>query len=137
MRKALVDGGIVREILDSGTNPFPPFDAGLNWVICPAGLVGDGYDGTNFVTSPGAFYSWNGSAWVLDIAAQSASTLATSDAAAKSTAQADVVVQYLINHTPAECSAYVAANVTNLASAVSLLQKMAMALSVLAKQSLR
>ena len=59
------------------------------------------------------------------------------DQAAKQATYSDNVIQYLVNHTPAECSAYVAANVTNLASAVSLLQKFAMALSVLAKKEFR
>lgn len=59
------------------------------------------------------------------------------DTAAKQSAQADVVIQYLVNHTPAECAAYVAANVTNLASAVSLLQKFAIALCVISKREFR
>ena len=52
----------------------------------------------------------------------------------KAIAKADNVIQYLVNHTPDECASYVAANVTNLATAVNLLQKMAMALSVLCKK---
>ena len=53
------------------------------------------------------------------------------------TTKADAVIQYLITHTPAECAAYVQTNVTNLATAVSFLSKVAMALSILAKDKLR
>jgi hypothetical protein len=66
--------------------------------------------------------------------ASSALAKQQADDAQKASTKADAVIQYLINHTTAECSAYVAANVTNLATAVSLLQKMAMALSVLCKK---
>lgn len=59
------------------------------------------------------------------------------DQAAKQATKADVVIQYLINHTPAECADYVQANVTNLAQAKDMLAKFAMALSVLAKGNLR
>lgn len=52
-------------------------------------------------------------------------------------AKTDAVIQYLITHTPAECSAYVAANVTNLATAVNMLQKFAIALCVLSKDKFR
>ena len=57
--------------------------------------------------------------------------------AAKEEAKADNVVQYLRDHTPAECEAYVQANVTDLASARDLLKKFAVVLCVLAKQTLR
>lgn len=59
------------------------------------------------------------------------------DAAAKQSSKSEAVIQYLVTHTPAECDAYVHANVTNLATAVNLLGKMAMALSVLARAQLR
>lgn len=61
----------------------------------------------------------------------------TADAAAAAVAKADGVVQYLCSHTPAECEAYVQANVTDLASARQMLKKFAVALCVLAKQNLR
>lgn len=57
--------------------------------------------------------------------------------AAKAYAGADAVVQYLRDHTPAECEAYVMANVTDLPSARALLAKFAVALCVLTKQNLR
>lgn len=57
--------------------------------------------------------------------------------AAKAEAQADNIVQYLRDHTPAECAQYVENNVTNLASAKAFLKKVAVVLSVLAKESLR
>jgi hypothetical protein len=59
------------------------------------------------------------------------------DAAAKQASKADAVIQYLVTHTPAECDAYVHTNVTNLATAVALLGKMAMVLSVLARAELQ
>ena len=62
---------------------------------------------------------------------------AEADAQAKAEAKADNVIQYLRDHTPAECEAYVQAQVTDLASAKQLMKKFAVALCVLAKQSLR
>jgi hypothetical protein len=66
-----------------------------------------------------------------------AAALAAADADAKAAAKADSIVQYLRDHTPAECEAYVQANVTDLASARALMKKFAVVLCVLAKQSLR
>lgn len=62
---------------------------------------------------------------------------AQADAAATAAAKANNVVIYLVSHTPAECAAYVQANVTNLAQAKDMLANFAMALSVLARRSLR
>lgn len=59
------------------------------------------------------------------------------DNSAKEYAKTDAVIQYLVNHTPAECADYVQANVTDLASAKQFLKKVAMALSVLARRELR
>lgn len=59
------------------------------------------------------------------------------DAAAVTAAKAEPVIQYLVSHTPAECAAYVNANVTTLAQAKDMLAKFAMALSVLARRELR
>jgi hypothetical protein len=59
------------------------------------------------------------------------------DDAAKASAKADTVVQFLRNHTPAEVEAYVQANVTDLASARQMLKKFAVVLCVLARQTLR
>lgn len=52
-------------------------------------------------------------------------------------AKSDNVINYLVTHTPAECAAYVAANVNNLADAKAFLGKVAMALSMLTRQHLR
>ena len=49
----------------------------------------------------------------------------------------EAAIVYLVTHTPAECAAYVEANVTNLAQAKVMLGKFAMALSVLARRELR
>ena len=57
--------------------------------------------------------------------------------AAKAEAKADNVVQYLRDHTTAECAQYVQDNVTDLASAMAFLKKVAMVLSVLSKESPR
>ncbi|OQA32888.1 MAG: hypothetical protein BWY57_01615 [Betaproteobacteria bacterium ADurb.Bin341] len=70
---------------------------------------------------------------------QYAATAAAKDkaiATAKAQAQADAVVQYLRDHTPAECALYVQNNTANTAAIRALLAKMAMVLCVLAKQEL-
>lgn len=77
----------------------------------------------------------NGAARAAAIAAAEAQKVA--DEAARIVAKADTVVQYLRDHTPAECEAYVQTNVTDLASARALMKKFAVALCVLSKQSLR
>lgn len=66
-----------------------------------------------------------------------AAAQAAADAEAKAEAKTDNVIQYLRDHTPAECEAYVQAQVTDLASARQMLKKFAVALCVLVKQSLR
>lgn len=55
-------------------------------------------------------------------------------AAAKAEAKADAIVQYLRDHTPAECAQYVQDKVTDLASAKAFLKKVAAVLSVLSKE---
>lgn len=62
---------------------------------------------------------------------------AIADAAAYAEARADNVVQYLRDHTPAECEQYVQDKVTDLASAKALMRKFAVVLCVLAKHNLR
>jgi hypothetical protein len=59
------------------------------------------------------------------------------DADAKQKAKADQVIQYLANHTPAEINNYIQANVTDLASAKKVLAKLAVAVSVIARNELR
>lgn len=57
--------------------------------------------------------------------------------AAKAEAKADAIIQYLRDHTPAECEQYVQANVTDLTSAKAFLKKVAIVLCALSKESLR
>ena len=57
-------------------------------------------------------------------------------AAMRTALRADGVVQYLRTHTPAEVAAYVDANVTDLASARSVISKMAMVVAYLARERL-
>lgn len=59
------------------------------------------------------------------------------DRIARNEAREDAVIQYLRDHTPAECVSYVNTNVTDLASAKDLLKKYAVILCVLAKQNFR
>lgn len=59
------------------------------------------------------------------------------DAQSKAEAKADAIVQYLRDHTPAECANYVQDNVTDLASAKAFLKKVAIVLCALSKESLR
>lgn len=72
-----------------------------------------------------------------EAAAAARAAQAAADTAARDEARADTVVQYLRDHTPAECAAYVQTNVTDLASARQMLKKFAIVLCVLAKQTLR
>ena len=70
-----------------------------------------------------------------DAVAQAAT--AADDADAARVAKADAVIKYLVTHTPAEIESYVQANVTDLASARTLLGKLAVALSIVIKRELR
>lgn len=76
-------------------------------------------------------------AQAIEQAAAAKQAQAATDAQAAESAKGDAVIQFLVNHTPAECAAYVAANVTDLASARNVLAKLAMAVSVLARGLLR
>ena len=58
-------------------------------------------------------------------------------AQAKADAKADNIVQYLRDHTPAECEQYVQTNVTDLPTAKAFLKKVAVVLCALSKESLR
>lgn len=55
----------------------------------------------------------------------------------KAEAKDDTIVQYLRDHSPAECAQYVQNNVTDLASAKAFLKKVAVVLCALSKESLR
>jgi hypothetical protein len=59
------------------------------------------------------------------------------DASAITTAKADAVITYLVTHTPAEIENYVSTNVADLTTAKGVLGKLAVAVSVLAKDRLR
>jgi len=56
---------------------------------------------------------------------------------AQQQARADAVINYLVTHTPAEINNYIQANVTDLASAKKVLAKLAVAVSVIARNELR
>lgn len=55
----------------------------------------------------------------------------------RAAAKIDPTLIYLVTHTPAQCEAYVLANVNTLAQAKTMLGKMAMALSVLARREFK
>lgn len=76
MRKALIIDGRVREVLDSGNKPFPPFHPEMNWVECGAGVnVGDVY-------ANGAFSAYVATAKTqAEINAEAIAELAVIDAA--------------------------------------------------------
>lgn len=57
--------------------------------------------------------------------------------AARQAAKADALITFLIEKTPAEVSARVLSDITDLASAKQVIAKLAVAISVLAKQGLR
>jgi hypothetical protein len=59
------------------------------------------------------------------------------DTSAHEDAKLNAVIQFFVAHTPAECRAKVATDVTNLATAVTMLQHFATALCVLAKKEFR
>jgi hypothetical protein len=58
-------------------------------------------------------------------------------AAAAEFAKSDPTVQFLRDHTPEQCEAFVQNNVTDLASARALMKKFAVILCLLAKRELR
>jgi hypothetical protein len=87
--------------------------------------IGDVWDGNTF------------SPYVPTPEEQAAADLVASDAAARQAAKADALVTFLIEKTPAEVAARVQADITDLASARTVIAKLAVALSVLAKQGLR
>jgi hypothetical protein len=70
-------------------------------------------------------------------AKQAAQAQAAQDTADTDAAKADATIQYLISHTPAQCYQKVQTDVTDLASAKVMLGRMAMALSVLGRNTLR
>lgn len=66
-----------------------------------------------------------------------AAALAAADLAARQVAKADTLIDFLIQKTPAEVVARVNSDITDLASARQVIGKLAVAISVLAKQNLR
>lgn len=121
MRIAMVENGIVMNVCE----------ADADWVAAHGGIetniAGTGwlYDGVNF------------SAPVPTAEELAAQTERAATLNALAAAKADAAIQYLITHTPAECAAYVQANVTNLATAVNFLGRVAMVLSIIAKDRLK
>lgn len=118
--KAIIEAGVVTSIIVVDQDKH----ADILGVLVPDGLpvaVGWSHDGLNFAAPPPV--------------PPTAEQIAAAEALAE--AKADAAIQYLITHTPAECYAYVQTNVTNLATAVSFLGKIAMVLSVIAKERLR
>lgn len=69
--------------------------------------------------------------------AAAANALAAADRAARQTAKADLLINFLIDKTPAEIITRVNSDITDLASARQVVAKLAVAISVLVKQSLR
>jgi len=59
------------------------------------------------------------------------------DAEALAAAKADATIQYMVTHTPLECYQKVQTDVTDLASAKVMLGRLAMAISVIARDKLR
>lgn len=59
------------------------------------------------------------------------------DAAAVSAAKSNLIIQFLVTHSPAECAAKVQNDVTSLATAKDMLANFAQALCVLARGTLR
>jgi hypothetical protein len=83
---------------------------------------------------------WNGSVfspYVPTPEEVAAAALAAADASAKQAAKADALITFLIEKTPAEVVARVNSDITDLASAKQVIAKLAVAVSVLAKSSLR
>jgi hypothetical protein len=96
------------------------------------------YDGTTITIVDQALYDTVAAQVAADAAAAAAAAAQVqADLSAKDYAKAQPVIAYLVNHTPSECEAYVAANVTNLATAINMLQKFAVALCVLSKKEFR
>lgn len=118
--KAIIEAGSIINIVVVD----PDDHEEIAGVLVPAGSgagIGWGYDGTNFIAPPPVPLS--------------VEQIATAEALAA--AKADAAIQYLVTHTPAECYAYVQNNVTNLATATAFLGKMAMVLSIIAKDRLK
>jgi hypothetical protein len=112
------------------------------WTACPeTTTLETKFDGTNFYDKPSPLHVWDGAAWVLDQAAKddydAKVAQQSADSEAKMEAKADAVINYLVTHTPAEINNYIQANVTDLASAKKVLAKLAVAVSVIARNELR
>lgn len=91
-------------------------------------------DGTEVPSPPPhANCHWNGASF--DPYIRPAQEVA--DESALNSARENVVIQYLLTHTPQECVDYVNTNVTSLATAKDLLGHMAVALCVLVRKGVR
>lgn len=105
-------------------------------------------DGTTPVpTNPGLlrpetqdYYTWlaaGNTPLPMDAANAAIVALKQADAAADTVAKANPVINYLVNHTPAECISKVNTDVVDLATAKTMLGNFAVALCVLARNQLR
>jgi hypothetical protein len=107
------------------------------------------HTGTSFPRTVNQSYTWEHEgytlAWEADPpptqeqidAAAAAAAQQTADDAAETAARGDATIRYLVTHTPQECYDKVQADVTSLATAKEVLGRLAMAVSVLAKDKLR
>lgn len=94
--------------------------------------IGDTWNGSTFspyVPTPEEVAATN--------AADTATALYTKDLLAKQQAKADALITFLIDSTPAQVVTRVNSDITDLASARQVIAKLAVAISVLAKQGLR
>ena len=102
MRYMVIKAGVaVNAIGVSDPDQFPHMEL----VASETARIGDLWDGTAFTAPP------------VDPDAAAAEALHLADAQARGAAKADGVVQFLRDHTPAECEDYVQTNVTDLATA--------------------
>src|SRR4030066_2021862 len=117
---AIVESGLVASVLVVDPDDVVTITH-FGGVLLPAGSaarVGWGHDGVTFSPPP-----------IPEPTSEEAAA-----AVQQALLQADAVLMDLAKHTPAECATYVQTNVTNLAPAISMLSKLAMLLSIFAKE---
>lgn len=119
MRKARIDGGIVREVLD--IEPFPPFHPSMIWVECAPEVV--------------EFYTYSNGVFTAPPPPDpTVIARGVKDAADAAAARVDIKLQVLAAMSPAQARAWVNANVNNLADAKDALGTLAAAVVVLARR---
>lgn len=122
---ARIRNGVVENISEAESVEFSFGGVELDPVTDATIGVGDLYDGSVFSKRAKTQEQIDAEAHV------------AAEAQIKANARADLVIQYLATHTPAECEAYVAANVNNLTEAKNMLGKFAIALCVLSRREFR